>query len=632
MHRIQSFITLFFLNVFFVFSSNVSAHPFFTTAEVDTVEQYLRIEKAANSVNPWSHLNFYNDPQNFQFAIVTDRTGGHRPGVFSVGIEKLNLLKPEFVMSVGDLIEGYTEDVDQVNREWDEFEGFISELEAPFFYLPGNHDITNKVMEDIWEERFGRTYYHFVYKDVLFLALNSEEAIKGSGGGGIEDEQYEYIKKVLEDHPNVRWTMVFAHQPMWEYDNPRRWWDVEGLLEGRNHTVFVGHYHSYVKEKRNKANYYILATTGGGSNLRGPLFGEFDHLVWVTMTDNGPVLANLMLDGIYDDNIRTKELASMVNQVSSDIAMTIQPKFNESKPHTYTARIQNYSNSPMNTRLNISSDERVIRDDMLIEIGPNSVELVEFEANSYQQIEVTGDYTYSFEGYTQLETSQTLTLRPQQFYSLSKKPRISKVDGDLKEWGELRYSSEHVLDVKTGLESNSSDGFRFDATMRGGKLVVAVDVTDSDLFTPTSAGHLSQDAVGVIIDAYPLSESSQNNMDQEKVFDQWFPLLITPNKDKVTELAYQDLIGKHLNGALKRTEKGYSAEFLIPVKAIMKRLTDGDGTFRLNVIMNDFDEDGKSHTTMTWMPTWDEAISPIGSGTFTFEASDLEDEETEKDN
>jgi len=48
---------------------------------------------------------------NFQFAIVTDRTGGHRPGVFMEGIHKLNLLQPEFVMSVGDLIEGYTEDV-----------------------------------------------------------------------------------------------------------------------------------------------------------------------------------------------------------------------------------------------------------------------------------------------------------------------------------------------------------------------------------------------------------------------------------------------------------------------------------------------------------------------------------------
>lgn len=108
-------------------------------------------------------------------------------------------------------------------------------------------------------------------------------------------------------------------------------------------------------------------------------------------------------------------------------------------------------------------------------------------------------------------------------------------------------------------------------------------------------------------------------------------MLITPNEDEVNELAYQDLIGKHLSGALKRTEKGYSAEFLIPVKAIMKRLTDGDGTFRLNVIINDFDEDGESYTTMTWMPTWDEAISPIGSGTFSFDAIDLMDEETERE-
>ena len=54
------------------------------------------------SVHPWNHLNLNNDPDNFQFAIVTDRTGGHRPGVFEDAVHKLNLLQPEFVMSVGD--------------------------------------------------------------------------------------------------------------------------------------------------------------------------------------------------------------------------------------------------------------------------------------------------------------------------------------------------------------------------------------------------------------------------------------------------------------------------------------------------------------------------------------------------
>src|SRR5207302_155571 len=44
--------------------------------------------------------------------------------------------------------------------------------------------------------------------------------------------------------------------------------------------------------------------TGGGSRLRGVKYGEFDHVVWVTMKNNGPTLANLMLDGIYSENMK----------------------------------------------------------------------------------------------------------------------------------------------------------------------------------------------------------------------------------------------------------------------------------------------------------------------------------------
>jgi len=79
-------------------------------------------------VNPWNHLDFHNDPNAFQFAIVSDRTGSARPGVFEDAIAKLNLLQPEFVMSVGDMIEGYSYDKTVVNAQWDEFQGFIKKL------------------------------------------------------------------------------------------------------------------------------------------------------------------------------------------------------------------------------------------------------------------------------------------------------------------------------------------------------------------------------------------------------------------------------------------------------------------------------------------------------------------------
>lgn len=66
--------------------------------------------------NPWTKLKMYDDRDTFQFAIVGDRTGKARNGVFDDAIHKLNLIKPEFVMSVGDLIQGYTEEQERIEK------------------------------------------------------------------------------------------------------------------------------------------------------------------------------------------------------------------------------------------------------------------------------------------------------------------------------------------------------------------------------------------------------------------------------------------------------------------------------------------------------------------------------------
>ena len=182
-------------------------------------------------VNPWTHLDLRNDPGHFQFAIVADRTGGHREGVFADAVGKLNLLQPEFVMSVGDLIEGYTENRETLDAEWDEFDGFVDALDMPFFYLPGNHDISNEVMAEVWAERLGRAYYSFVYRDVLFVCLNSEDGEPANVG----PEQRDWLAGVLAEHGDVRWTLVFVHKPLWNYadDGELRdtgWAEVEELL------------------------------------------------------------------------------------------------------------------------------------------------------------------------------------------------------------------------------------------------------------------------------------------------------------------------------------------------------------------------------------------------------------------
>jgi len=62
----------------------------------------------------YTHLNFKNNPYEFQFVVISDNAGGTRPGVFGRAVEMANLLQPEFVVHVGDLIEGYNDDEDQI--------------------------------------------------------------------------------------------------------------------------------------------------------------------------------------------------------------------------------------------------------------------------------------------------------------------------------------------------------------------------------------------------------------------------------------------------------------------------------------------------------------------------------------
>jgi hypothetical protein len=578
-----------------------------------------------NEVNPWTNLVLNNDPENFQIAIVTDRTGGLREGVFASAIPKLNLLQPEFVMSVGDLITGYTEDLQQLKLEWDEFDDMVEGLEMPFFYLAGNHDYTNPVMAEVWKERYGASYYHFVYRDVLFVMLNSND---GGGTHKMSERQVGWLQGVLEANPDPRWTLVFVHAPLWDNSNQDRWPEVDALLADRKHTVFSGHKHQYAEFKRNNANYYMLATTGGGSRLRGTPFGEFDHVVWLTMTNDGPVLANLLLEGIWPKDVRTNEMRSYQGQLVEGGKLAIQPilyrdQFDEGEAEI---RLTNDSDLPYQIDLNFKQIANVAftsERSQSLTVPPNEVTVVKLGVKSVDFIntdqavvEMEWDLKFKLQGkevsYDGKESLAVIRELP------VKSMQAATIDGSLQEWDQLPYRNNpdiHLPDTENWRNDRDAS-FRWGMRMDNDFLYLGVEITDDRIISNAELRNSRQDIINIKIDARPAAFRSLNRS-RYGSGDRFAYFSLLPGKTVADTRTYSDQgIPKGSKYVALETKNGYNAEIAIPLQKLDEMAGGKWNGLRVNLLQNDTDKPDERIVVTSWNLPWAVSGSLPGSGSF----------------
>lgn len=282
---------------------------------------------------PWTKLPDDARRGWFNFVVISDRTGGARPGVFERGLACTDLLAPTFAIQLGDLIEGYTDDHDELVRQWSELDQMVSELHTPLFHVTGNHDVSTPIMASLWEQRYGHRYYYFRFDDVLFLVVDTQdppfdlppEALagmrefeariqrdpvklrgtienyfdwEGTQPANLSDKQHEYFESVLREHTDVRWTFICMHMPMWQGEHAA-WRRLQAALGDRPYTAFAGHVHNHQRRVIDGHDHIRLGPTGGLWVLSGP-DGNFDEVTLVTMTDTQPVITSITLNGFRD--------------------------------------------------------------------------------------------------------------------------------------------------------------------------------------------------------------------------------------------------------------------------------------------------------------------------------------------
>ena len=225
--------------------------------------------------------------ESFRFAVVGDSQPHNAYAlpnkVYGMILDRVNKLGVDFVLHVGDVVEGYC-NLGTFKRQLTEFIDSSRKLKVPCYIAFGNHDMSVPQGRGDLSRMLGQPFYQsFHHKGAYFVLLNTS-MLDPDRHGVLSEEQFQWLSKMLAENKDKKPIFVCLHHPVFSREpiaDSRRLHSL--LLRHGVAGVFSGHEHLYRAEEHDGIRYYV---TGGGG---GPLFLEDDggiyHFLLVTVED-----------------------------------------------------------------------------------------------------------------------------------------------------------------------------------------------------------------------------------------------------------------------------------------------------------------------------------------------------------
>jgi predicted MPP superfamily phosphohydrolase len=247
------------------------------------------------SQNIPDNINF----QDFSFVVLGDRTGGAEQEIFEQVIESTRLLNPDFIINIGDLIEGYSKIKATINNEWDSIFLNLSDLKDKFLVTPGNHDIWDSLSKAVYLERTGysNTYYNFSLGKNNFIVLDNSLQEKF---GDPDSTQLIWLHSTLSKYKKSDNIFCFMHRSFWKdaYANKSPDTFHKLFVKYGVDYVFSGHDHFYCQQIWDGITYTQVGPSGSRLKVYyNEELGGFQNFIMINVRSNNVQVKLLKPDG-----------------------------------------------------------------------------------------------------------------------------------------------------------------------------------------------------------------------------------------------------------------------------------------------------------------------------------------------